>query len=974
MKKFHKIFQIILITALFACATLCAMACGKEVASYSVAFIDYDGSSIIEEQSVREGASAHAPIKNPEREGFVFTGWDKEYNNVTSDLTVTALYERKYYTVTFYGYEDAVLGDVQSVAYGENAAAPVAPEISGLVFAGWRRDYTEIKENTKIYAEYKEEVKTPHVVSFVDDNGKLIKSEIVEDGLSATAPQINTYKKNCYFSGWSDSLSDIKKDVVLSPVFSTNDNIDGLKIYKKAGEDFKVLLLADIQTVNVKSSSGSALVANSDVKYDVYSDTSAAVYNTVDEMIKSNNPDYIVLMGDNVYSRFDTDNLDAHRELARIIDGYKIPWSIIFGNHDGDVPDAPHISRSDIIEVYGESEYFLFEQEEGAECGDYVVSLIEEGSDKIQTQFVFMYTHYNYGDVTQEQLKWYESKMQKLVDGESLIPSVMFAHIPFQDMYYGMVEKYNDDIALNDGKFSKLEVPDNENGDFGIANGFTYSAEHGLFGFVKRYQSTQSVFFGHNHSNAFSLDVDGVRLTHALKTGYYDQEVSNRDLDGATLLTLKDGGNAYSVAYKFAKDSSKKDIENSYTFTRRLKGEIDNDYLFLDYTSGLGNVSGATKITLKEGESAYIEFDVIDGLRYNTGTDNIQAGFRISANPITASWPSASEKYAYYMINGYYGDKDVCTVYDGVLPLTYSYNNAPDAAVKKQIVESVFKGGKTLKFVVNSDGTYAMYMKNTGEPSSEYAMFRSGPVNIDISNGFYIGFTFNRDITVDNLVITGSEFFSGYNFVGVKPVLNKMGESTKYTVSTNSSYDVPGFIYGTQGKVLANDSDTLETEFTIVQPQSSITSANYSGFCVTTQTDLNAPYTASSSFMLYSNHVYTTVTGTDVSCTIQAYENGFNDYTSVHSETGNPEWKGSMLFRSYVTYKFTVNGAGEYALYMKSALDDNAVYQKVLGGKVTGIDKTVPLYVGYLFFDECELSGVTANGSSDISYHNVVTD
>ncbi|MGI6176802.1 MAG: InlB B-repeat-containing protein, partial [Christensenellales bacterium] len=60
------------------------------VATYTVTFQDWDGSAI-DTQQVEHGGSASAPA-DPEREGYTFNGWDKEFTNITSDLTVTATY------------------------------------------------------------------------------------------------------------------------------------------------------------------------------------------------------------------------------------------------------------------------------------------------------------------------------------------------------------------------------------------------------------------------------------------------------------------------------------------------------------------------------------------------------------------------------------------------------------------------------------------------------------------------------------------------------------------------------------------------------------------------------------------------------------------------------------------------------------------------------------------------------------------
>ena len=60
------------------------------VTTYTVTFKDYDGSTL-KTQNVNAGNAATAPA-SPSRSGYTFTGWDKTFDNVTGDLTVTAQY------------------------------------------------------------------------------------------------------------------------------------------------------------------------------------------------------------------------------------------------------------------------------------------------------------------------------------------------------------------------------------------------------------------------------------------------------------------------------------------------------------------------------------------------------------------------------------------------------------------------------------------------------------------------------------------------------------------------------------------------------------------------------------------------------------------------------------------------------------------------------------------------------------------
>jgi hypothetical protein len=61
------------------------------VDSYTVQFVDWDG-TVLKEQIVAEGKDATAPA-DPVRDGYIFSGWDKNFTCITDDITITAMWE-----------------------------------------------------------------------------------------------------------------------------------------------------------------------------------------------------------------------------------------------------------------------------------------------------------------------------------------------------------------------------------------------------------------------------------------------------------------------------------------------------------------------------------------------------------------------------------------------------------------------------------------------------------------------------------------------------------------------------------------------------------------------------------------------------------------------------------------------------------------------------------------------------------------
>jgi len=95
------------------------------VETFTVTFKDEDGITVLKTQEVESGQSATPPDVQS-REGYDFA-WDGDYTNVQANVTITATYTIKKFTVTFVDYDGTTELKTQVVDYNTSATAPAVP-------------------------------------------------------------------------------------------------------------------------------------------------------------------------------------------------------------------------------------------------------------------------------------------------------------------------------------------------------------------------------------------------------------------------------------------------------------------------------------------------------------------------------------------------------------------------------------------------------------------------------------------------------------------------------------------------------------------------------------------------------------------------------------------------------------------------------------------------------------------------------
>lgn len=150
----------------------------------------------------------------PNIEGYDFTGWDKKVEYVTSDVTITANYQIKRFTVKFYDNNNNVL-ETKVVNYNSSVEFDYTFNIDGHTFIGWDQDLSNIKSDLEVKPLFN---KATYTVKFYDESNKLIHESIVAHGESATLP--NELSKEGYnFIGWDKPLDYVTFNLEVYPVF-----------------------------------------------------------------------------------------------------------------------------------------------------------------------------------------------------------------------------------------------------------------------------------------------------------------------------------------------------------------------------------------------------------------------------------------------------------------------------------------------------------------------------------------------------------------------------------------------------------------------------------------------------------------------------------------------------------------------------------------------------------------------------------
>ena len=180
--------------------------------SYTVTFMD--GKTPLKTEKVQHGSAAPEP-KVPEKDGKTFKGWDKPFDNVTSDLTINAVYDVDTFTVTFKD-GDTVLS-IQMVEYDKSATAPTVTPAPGKKHNGWDVEFDHVQKDLVVNATFEDIMYT---VKFVADGITRYETK-VKYGEKVDAPNAPEVKGKT-FERWDGTAEYVTENVTITAIYKLN--------------------------------------------------------------------------------------------------------------------------------------------------------------------------------------------------------------------------------------------------------------------------------------------------------------------------------------------------------------------------------------------------------------------------------------------------------------------------------------------------------------------------------------------------------------------------------------------------------------------------------------------------------------------------------------------------------------------------------------------------------------------------------
>ena len=264
----------------------------------------------------------------------------------------------------------------------------------------------------------------------------------------------------------------------------------------------------------------------------------------VSRLIEKTKPDMLVLTGDSVFPflpRSGTmNNGKQAKKLMTFLDGFKIPYTLVFGNHDCELGST--CDKEELAKLYQQGKYCIFTEgrKNPTGVGNFLIELVDEEGKVLLVLVMLDSNMYGEGGwffsgfdcIHEDQVDWCMERLAALKEENPDVKAMAFFHMPlpeFKEAYEKM--KLGDkSVIYQHGSISE------KNEYFGISKyGGTFfdrAVENGVIKWM---------FCGHDHLNTLSLVDKGIQMTYGMSIDYLGYKGIQKSYiqRGGTLITRK---------------------------------------------------------------------------------------------------------------------------------------------------------------------------------------------------------------------------------------------------------------------------------------------------------------------------------------------------------------------------------------------------------------------------------------------------
>ena len=257
------------------------------------------------------------------------------------------------------------------------------------------------------------------------------------------------------------------------------------------------------------------------------------VFARIDFLVGLEKPDLIVITGDLVYEKPCTPGITR---LVSTLDGYGIPWCVVYGNHDAE----QDLSRPAMSALYASGKWSLDQLDGDGELADVELPVMSSKGDGTAPWYVYCMDSNDYSTIegvsgygwfTPAQVQWMRDCCAARTSGKGEVsPSLAFFHIPLCEYVDAWSPQENPRKGMANSKVGVGIRGEN------IACG---ALNTGMFAAMCEGRSVVGTFAGHDHDSDFVTAYQGISLCYGRFTGC--NSVYNNLLPGGRVILVREG-------------------------------------------------------------------------------------------------------------------------------------------------------------------------------------------------------------------------------------------------------------------------------------------------------------------------------------------------------------------------------------------------------------------------------------------------